>query len=391
MNYYTARAECDRLNQQVGQADLRYVNTANAPVFCRYCSGNCLIFGGSPELRSEFTAEKVMAETRKVQYPVIVLTSSDLLSRRLQQEAEKHRFDAFITNQSYPNYEFFRGWGRSRIIEFFGQISPNTASEFYVKAFLDILAASMMPLTLSFMQKLAEHTDAEIAEIGRNAHAPSYAVSVAASCPQEANRFRSDLYRFCSAVRHLVPRKGQGGYSLSASCLKSGFVYLIDIRSPHTNLLYQYFSEELLQVLSVNSHVLIIGADVNLNQDSPLLKTLEMAQTMGATVGVSTENAGSVRDRSIRFCANVLLMDESSGNQRLKDDLKTFGSGPYYFPKYVGSSIIRCRLSNAWDVGFVLDRETVPIGSASGMRAILQGDNGIQVTIARNLLLSRSD
>ena len=197
-------------------------------------------------------------------------------------------------------------------------------------------------------------------------------------------------FRFCSAVRHLVPQGGQGGYSLSDPRLKNGFVYLIDVRSPHSNLLYQYFSEELHQVLSVNSHVLIIGADVNLNQGTPLLKVFEMAQAMGATISVSAENAGSVRERSIRFRANVLLMDEASSNQRLKDDLRTFGSGPYYFPKYVGSSIIRWRLSNAWDVGFVLDRETVPIGNASGMRAILQGDHGIQVTIARNLLLSRN-
>ena len=57
MNYYIARAECDRLNQQVGQADLRYANTAHVSDFCRSSSGNCLIFGGSPELRSEFTAE----------------------------------------------------------------------------------------------------------------------------------------------------------------------------------------------------------------------------------------------------------------------------------------------------------------------------------------------
>ena len=390
MNYYIARAECDRLNQQVSQADLRYANTAHVPDFCRY-SGNCLIFGGSPALRSDFTAEKVLAEARKAQYPVIVLTSSDLLCSRLQQEAENRRIDAFITNRRYPNYEFFRGWSRARIAEFFGQISADAASEFYANAFLDILAASRQPLTLTLMRQLAAHSDAEIATIGRNARAPGHAVSVAANSPQEANRFRSDLSRFCSAVRHLVPREGRSGYSLSEPRLRNGFVYLIDMRSPHPNLLYQYFSEELLQVLSVNSHVLIIGADVNLNQDTPLLKVFETAQSMGATIGVSAENAGSVRERSIRFRANVLLMDETSSNQRLKDDLKTFGSGPYYFPKYVGSSIFRWRLSNAWDVGFVFDRETVPIGSASGMRAILQGDHGIQVTIARNLSLSGND
>lgn len=389
MNYYTAKAECDRLNRQIVQANLRYANMVHVPEFCRQSSGNCLVFGGSPELRNEFSAEKVLAEARKCQYPVIVLTSSELLFHRLRQEAENHSVDAVITSRKYPNYEFFRGWSRTRIAEFFEQISSDASSGFYANAFLDILFSSRQPVTLKFMRELAGHTDAEIALIGRNVHAPAHAINVVANYSQEANLFRSDLYRFCAAVKDLVPGGGRG-YSLSEPSLENGVIYLIDIHSPHANLLNQYFAEELRQILSASSQVLVFYTDVNLNQGSPLLDVLTEAQALGAMIGVSVESAGSIRERSLRFRTNILLMDETEDNQRLEADLKTFGSGNYFYPRFNGRSMIRWKLSNAWEVGTVLSRNWVPIGNASGMRAILQGDRGNQVTLARNLSLPKN-
>lgn len=389
MNYYTAKAECDRLNRNIIQIDVHQASNVNVTDFCAGSSGSFLFFGGSAELRGAFAGEKILAEARKCERPIVALTSNDALCSRILRAGGSREANVIITSPRFRNYEFFWGWDPNRIVEFFdrnaiGEKRPGL----YAEAFLKILRATGQPLMLMRMLQLARHTDAEIAQIGRNVHASPHAVNLILNYAEEGNLFRKDLKRFFSGVQGLVPARGRG-YSLSSSHLEAGFIYLIDIRSPNSTMCCRYFAEELQHIVENDPRILIVCADVNLNQDNLLLDKLVEAQIFGAQIGVSIANAEAVCNRKPRFSAMALLMDVGVDNQQLETELARFGSGQYFFPKFIGHSMLRWRLADSWEVGSVLKRNWVPVSSARACRAVLAGDRGNRVTLANNLVFDR--
>lgn len=388
--YHKVKRECDQRNQIRNVEEAGHIRMTD---FWRNAGGSFLISGGADVVRENVLLEKVQRAAEQCIMPTVILNSSSRfeteLIRRVQ-ESKKEKLIVF--SGQYRNYHFFYGMTNEAITRYLYDAAQelgyagDSYMKSYIQAFLAVLKRTYVP-SLQSMLSLAEYSDSQIARLGERCGVPEKKTDILKNHAGCGELFRDLLYELMNVFNALTTEKCESKCNILNSAKGGNTILLINTRTNHPFLVNHYFELELRELMGKKCFRMILNG-VQLQEEDGLL---DLVRESYALPGIETGLcAGSipavVRDEDLlkSFHTQVILpAGQSSAN--LMTLLKSFGDYMHYDPVINGGKPPKpfsIWTDTRWEARNYL-RDRVRIEDLSGVSAILRGNRGDRITLAR--------
>ncbi len=382
-------AECRRLNQD---RRVQVQSSCSAEEFWSFAQGTFVLAGGSQETRRRMLCEKLSREMELGTEPTFLLTTSwstELeMIRRVRNGETGGRL--CVTSSRYPNYLFFQGWSRQTISRFLMETASTLhydvgSMPVYIEAFTRILSRHYEP-NLSAMQALAEYSDDEIAEIGREDRVEESYLNHIRSCAVEGKNFRQMLEQMTDVFSPLAAEEPEAGYSLASVPAEAGQLYILDLSSHEQTLMNAYFAEELAVVLARRSARVVLE-DMPIEKGDRLEQVVGQQKSRGREISLSAENPALLPETLLRgFKALALLLDGTIPSGDMLCVLERLGTYTHHEAVLAVPPAMPLTIKPR---GYVIHPEPgrlrVRPEDTSGFSAVLFGMSGNDIVLARSL------
>lgn len=391
--YYQIKRECDRKNQVRNVVNAERVRMSD---FWNSARGSFFISGGSETMRVNVMLDKIERAAEQCTMPTVILNSSsefeEKLIRRIQ-ESKKAKLIVF--SKKYRNYHFFYGMSNQMIARYLYDAAQelgyagDSYMKSYIQAFLAVLEKVYVP-SLQSILSLSGYSDSQIANLGERYGVQKKKIDILKNHAGCGELFRDLMDDLMDVFKILTTKECESQSSILTMARGANTILLINTKSSHPFLINHYF-EFVLREMTKQAGFRLILSGIQLQEDDGLLGLIRESFALpGIETGLCAKSLPAVvRDEELlkSFHTQVIFpAGESTAN--LITLLEGLGDYMHYEPVISGGKPPRpfaIWTDTKWEAkNYIRDR--VRIEDVSDSSAVLRGNMGDQVTLARNIL-----
>lgn len=393
MNKRKIERECSKHNNRL--RSIKHKSVFKADDFLNTADGNILITGGTQNIRNDFIKKIILKAKKASNQPVIVLSNNNKLQEDLISLAENGSIGKlFISSDEFKNYDVFYNMNSNLIADYFSFVALSKGyrdtSEIhdYIGAFLNILQ-TQAPVTLSSMLAFSKNTDSMIKEIALNNGYISEQ-EILMSSGKGGTDFRRLLNMVYNAFSSITTAECSTEFNM-ITAIDTNCVTYINTYSSNFELLSLYFMLELKQIM--NKQFTVIFDDSSLLCNTELLKFIGLLkQKSHVNTIVSAANIMSLpsEDKLRNFNKKVIYLNGEmpvNDTQRVLDDLGSYSHFDTTSSQSTPPNLFFSFLKSENNGITEYSRAKILVEEEIGNDAVLQGDNGPEIIVARKFVI----
>lgn len=387
--------QINRHNKSQQQLNIKYAY--NLTDFLRFSTGNMFITGGTKEKRREVIESQTNLYRQDQGSPPIVIFSNDeCLKNALIGLAENGSLGRLYIADfgTYRGYDFFRGMPINFISGFFARtaqlkgIRDSAKLLTYTDAFLEIMSALGVEITLSSMIETLRNNDTRIAAMSDNEIMQSNLLG----SPEGGALLRNLCTAAQRAFSTMSSPIGEEGLCIQKQTAED-CVFLISIPSENYEFFAAYFEQELRAC--IGKPITFIFDDSPMLNDTNISEAVDILKQNGAgDIILSYDNVLSVQHNGTvpdNFNRQIIFLNGNMPAVAIQQIFSAYGQFTQMMPventNTTPALFFSLRKSrNASTANFVRDR--VLLQELSGVEAVLSYGGSAEITAAKKLIIN---
>ncbi len=364
----------------------------NSSIFCNNTTGGFSVIGSSVH-KDNVVLDYVTARLRAGIRPVVIISNSDGLERKLIQYVRTAGGTLAVESPSYRDYSIFSGMTDSDIVQCVVQASRIFVVETaglvpYLWAFLTVMRACAIPVSLHSMIKLSNSKNSDIMEIARAKGVREDYIDTLKNSVAALDNLRTILNFIADSVQSFADPSKDSGRSLTRllnNTAESRDIIFIRPVAKNPELISFILGVE-LQAFVGRSGLFVFD---NVNVECEKMKTVieSFRSSPDSIVGECIAKPSAVVDDITQIIpdSSFVLFPGGISPSVLHSILTLFGP---YVEHNVQETFTREAFHLFGNKAFVIartQRDRIMVSDMNGAAALLGGDKGVTLTIARNL------
>lgn len=383
---YTLERDCKRRNAVRNVAETKAIDAFD---FCYYTNGNFLITGGETDKRAALILEYISARSNGC--PVIILSSSDVLEKKLVDNLAYIGKTMTVISSRYKTYSCFFGMENVEITKNLIETAQhlnlrNIESLFaFSEAFLSLLRKCGHIPELNSMRALIGNNISILCDVAAQKGLSPSDIDTLKREKEGADIMKFVLGVIASAFKDVHSNRIENRNSLIALSGKRDIIF-ISTRSEEQTVMNNVLASELRHLMG--ERLLVIFDEMPLAGSKKLRDAIENMRSQSNTdIGLSLVNANTWlgNDEEAYDKNSMIILPDQLGHKDLDKLTDSFGTYMYHYvdvdiPMEFGKLIHDKHL-----VVKAEERKRVRVADLNNIEAILSGHNGKQVLLARQI------